>query len=62
MSMNLMTMPEVSAKTRTPVDTLRYWRHVGKGPPSFKLGRNVLYNESDVDGWIRAKAAAQGVA
>ncbi|MCX2934721.1 helix-turn-helix domain-containing protein [Mycobacterium sp. CVI_P3] len=41
--------------TRVSPDTLRYWRHTGTaGPPSFKLGRRVLYRRSDVDAWLQA--------
>jgi DNA-binding transcriptional MerR regulator len=54
--MTLLLMSEVAEKARTTVDTLRYWRHVGIGPPSFKLGRRVLYRSEDVERWIAAKA------
>lgn len=54
----LLLMPEVSEVTRTPIDTLRYWRHVGDGPPSFKLGRRVMYRAEDVDRWIEEQATA----
>ncbi|HLM22220.1 MAG TPA: helix-turn-helix domain-containing protein [Propionibacteriaceae bacterium] len=47
-----LTTAEVGAKVRTPAETVRYWRHVGKGPKSFKIGRRVLYRESDVERWI----------
>ena len=35
-----------------PVATLRWWRHVGTGPHSFKIGRGVRYRLSDVHAWI----------
>lgn len=57
----LLLLPEVSELTRTPVDTLRYWRHNGVGPPSFKLGRRVVYRRDDVLDWIEQQASAQGV-
>lgn len=47
-----LTTTEVAALLRTPSETVRYWRHVGKGPKSFKVGRRVLYSESDVFAWI----------
>ncbi len=42
--------------------TLRYWRHAGTGPASFKLGRRVMYRKADVDAWIEAQyeATARG--
>ena len=36
--------------------TLRYWRHLGTGPHSFRLGRHVLYRREDLQTWIDAKA------
>jgi predicted DNA-binding transcriptional regulator AlpA len=54
---NLMTMTEVAAVVRAPTDTLRYWRSIGSGPPSFKLGRRVVYREDDVNAWIAEQAA-----
>lgn len=56
---DLLTMPEVAQITRTPIETLRYWRHVGSGPPSFRLGRRVMYEASDVDRWISDKRRAE---
>lgn len=43
---------EVSEATRIPVATLRYWRHIGKGPKSVRIGSRVMYRESDVLAWI----------
>lgn len=57
-----MTTNEVAAKIRRPVETLRYWRHIGEGPKSFKLGRGVLYARSDVETWIKAHREANGAA
>lgn len=57
-----MTTAEVAAVCRTPAETVRYWRHVGKGPKSFKLGRRVLYARSSVEAWLAEEQAAQGAA
>lgn len=55
----LLTTAEASAVLRTPVATLRYWRHVGTGPKSFTLGaRKVFYKRSDLDAWIEQQYAA----
>ena len=43
---------------RTPVATLRYWRHLGTGPRSFRLGRRVLYRRDDLRTWIDAQREA----
>jgi len=53
--MAFMTTQEVAVTMRTSPETVRYWRHVGRGPASFKVGRRVLYARTDVQAWI-AKA------
>lgn len=47
-----MTTQEVAELLRAPAETVRYWRHVGKGPASFKVGRRVLYARDDVQAWV----------
>ena len=57
----LLTIAEAAELLRAPVATLRYWRHLGIGPRSFRLGRRVLYRRDDLYAWIeheRAEAAA----
>ena len=54
----LLTMEEVADVTRTPVATLRYLRHMGKGPRCCKPARRVLYRESDVIAWLDEAAEA----
>ena len=51
--MNILTMAEVSALTRLPISTLRYYRSKGVGPPSFRMGRRVVYDEDDVLDWVQ---------
>lgn len=47
-----LTTFEVAELLRAPIETVRYWRHVGKGPKSFKAGRRVIYALEDVEAWI----------
>ncbi|MFZ1410592.1 MAG: helix-turn-helix domain-containing protein [Micropruina sp.] len=47
-----MTTEEVASLCRTVPETVRYWRHTGKGPKSFKLGRRVLYERKAVENWL----------
>ena len=54
-----LTTAEVAELLRAPVETVRYWRHVGKGPQSFKIGRSVLYATEDVERFIDDAKAAQ---
>ena len=58
---DLLTITEAADLLRAPVATLRYWRHLGTGPRSFRLDRRVLYRRDDLHAWIehqRAEAAA----
>ncbi|MDQ1738082.1 MAG: hypothetical protein QOH56_4333 [Pseudonocardiales bacterium] len=53
-----LTTEELADKLRTTPETCRYWRHVGKGPRSFKVGRRVLYGVADVEKWIAEARAS----
>jgi predicted DNA-binding transcriptional regulator AlpA len=57
----LLTTEEVAEIFRTEPATVRWWRHVGRGPRGFKVGRRVLYREADVAAWAEA-AHAEGAA
>ena len=47
-----MTTEEVAELARTSPETVRYWRHIGRGPTSFKVGRRRLYARADVESWL----------
>src|SRR3954468_6051901 len=51
----LLTIAEAALLLRAPVATLRYWRHLGTGPRSFRVGRRVLYRRDDLDAWVDAQ-------
>lgn len=55
----LLRMEDVSEQTGVPINTLRYWRNrkQGEGPKSARLGRRVVYLQSDVDEWVKAQLA-----
>lgn len=53
----LLTIDEAAAIIRTPIATLRYWRHLGRGPRGFRVGRNVRYWQSDVLEWLHQQCA-----
>jgi predicted DNA-binding transcriptional regulator AlpA len=58
----ILTLSEVAEMIRVPAATLRYWRHQGTGPQSFKMGpRRVMYRERDVLDWIEAQYAGRQV-
>lgn len=48
----LMSLKEVAALVRVPEATLRYWRHLGTGPHSFRIGRSVRYWRNEVVHWL----------
>jgi excisionase family DNA binding protein len=52
--MAYMTTAEFADLVRTSEGTVRYWRHVGKGPRSFRVGKRVLYDMRDVEAWLEA--------
>ena len=51
MTVRLLTTEEVAARFRTGPATVRYWRHAGIGPSGIKIGRRVLYDETECDRW-----------
>ena len=53
----LLTITEAADLLRAPVATLWYWRHLGTGPRSFRLGRRVLYRTDDLHAWIAEQHA-----
>jgi len=58
-----LTTEEVAELLRTSPETVRYWRFIGNGPLSFKVGRRVLYARQDVDDFVAAaQRSGQGVA
>lgn len=52
--------PEVAEWIRQNERTLRYWRAQGVGPRWAKLGRRIVYRESDVQAWIEEQFEGAG--
>jgi hypothetical protein len=50
--------PQAADYVSLPVSTLRYYRHIGKGPASYVLGRQIYYDVADLDSWLAAQKAA----
>ena len=48
----MLTLQEACDFLRIPEGTLRYWRHLGAGPRSFKIGRHVRYWRTDLVLWL----------
>jgi predicted DNA-binding transcriptional regulator AlpA len=53
---DLLTLHEVGELLRVPDATLRYWRYLGTGPHSFRVGRSVRYWRRDVHTWLRSQS------
>lgn len=49
---------EASKYLSLPELTLRYYRHMGKGPASYLMGRRVFYDVTDLDAFVEAQKAA----
>jgi predicted DNA-binding transcriptional regulator AlpA len=48
----LLHIEEVAHRLRTPVSTLRDWRRRGIGPKSTRIGRRLVYRETEVTDWL----------
>jgi len=59
MADRLLDLSEIADKTRMPEATIRYKRHRGELPFTFRLGRRVVAYESELDAWIASVRAAQ---
>jgi predicted DNA-binding transcriptional regulator AlpA len=49
----VLHVPEASERTGLSEATLRWYRSVGRGPKSFKVGRRIAYYEDEVEAWMR---------
>ena len=59
-----LTPAEVAERFRTGDSTVRWWRLVGKGPPSIRIGKRVLYPVEGIrefEAGLRAAATRQAV-
>lgn len=53
-----MNTAEVARETGINAGTLRYWRSTNQGPPSFSLGKRVVYRRSELEKWIAEQEQA----
>ncbi|GAA1863848.1 hypothetical protein GCM10009751_22320 [Myceligenerans crystallogenes] len=54
----MWTLEELCALVRTTPATVHTWRKRGTGPRAYKVGRHLLFAESDVAEWLESCAAA----
>jgi excisionase family DNA binding protein len=55
----LLTSGETAKALRLSVAALHTMRHRGGGPPAVRVGRKLLFRESDIEQWV-AERAEQG--
>lgn len=53
--------PEAASRIDKPEATLRWWRHIGYGPKSYKIGRTVFYDVADLDEWLQQQKSITAV-
>jgi predicted DNA-binding transcriptional regulator AlpA len=56
---DLLLLPEVAEITRRSIDTLRWLRHRGEGPPGLRMGRRVVFRRGAVMEWIAQQEREQ---
>lgn len=52
-----LSTTEAADYTGIPASTLRYYRHLGSGPASYRVGARVVYDLADLDAWLAAAKA-----
>lgn len=55
MERTLVTLDDFAEETGIPSGTLRYWKHVGRGPSWQRIGRRLYARRTDLDAWLRAQ-------
>lgn len=55
-----LTASEVSERTTLAPNTLYGWRARGIGPRSYRLGRRVVWDEDELNEWLRQQQDETG--
>lgn len=59
MRRTILSLDEAARQIGRSVETMRYWRKRGEGPPTFRLGRRVVVDQAELDAWVDAQRAAE---
>jgi predicted DNA-binding transcriptional regulator AlpA len=51
----LLDKKELAERLHVPPNTLNFWRAKGRGPQGIKIGKRVLYRESEVERWLEER-------
>jgi Helix-turn-helix domain len=54
----LLTIEDVAEILSTPVNTMRWWRQIGRGPQFFTIGRRLYIEVGDLRDFIRKQREA----
>ena len=57
MATHRVSLSEAAAYVGVPEATLRFWRHQGRGPRGFRVGRRVVFDVAELDRWLTEQAA-----
>ncbi|MDT0464820.1 helix-turn-helix transcriptional regulator [Streptomyces gibsoniae] len=50
-----LNLPKAAEYLGISPNTLYVWRHRRQGPPSFRMGRRVMYRITALDSWVQAQ-------
>ncbi|MDT3397275.1 helix-turn-helix domain-containing protein [Streptomyces sp. B1866] len=53
-----LTLPKAAEYLGVSPNTLYVWRHRRQGPPSFRMGRRVMYRISALNDWVSQQEQA----
>lgn len=53
-----LNLPKAAEYLGISPNTLYVWRHRRQGPPSFRMGRRVMYRITALDAWVQAQEQA----
>jgi excisionase family DNA binding protein len=51
----LWTVDDLARFLRVPVNTIYKWRANGEGPPAYRLGKHLRFDEHQVHEWLRTR-------
>ncbi|WP_415296892.1 helix-turn-helix transcriptional regulator [Cellulosimicrobium sp. SJTW-1] len=54
----MWTLDELCAKVHVSRETVHTWRKRGTAPKAYRIGRHLMFEESDVRAWLDARTAA----
>jgi len=54
----LLSTKEVADAIGIAPETVRFWRHAGRGPTVVRVGRYVRYRPEDVESWLDSQSTA----